>query len=637
MQIKTTLLALTSVLFINACSDKPADKSNESASTQAINNDVQAKPAVDNYLNGWLQKSFASESEKANDFFERVFQEHVQRNPETQTVLGIKTDYDKWNDISDARAKEDNELLKEHLKRLQKHVDFDKLDAQTKLSYRLFMDSAQTQIDMFKYRFHNYPVNQMRGLQSGMPAFMINMHRVSDEKDALAYIKRLQTVNKKFKTLNYNLKVRAEKGILPPKFVYPYVIKDSQNILKGQPFDNSEQDSTLLADFKKKVSALDIEQGEKEKLIEAAKTALITSVKPAYESLIETTRWIESQANDDDGAWKFPDGEAFFNAALKQTTSTELTADEIHKIGLFEVERIHNEMREIMKKVGFTGTLQEFFQFMRTDKRFYKENTDEGRAEYLAENIAVIDSMKSKLDQLFLTKPKADIEVKAVEKFREQSAGKAFYNAPSLDGSRPGIYYANLYRMEDMPTYQMEALAYHEGIPGHHMQRAISIELKDIPKFRKFARYTAYTEGWGLYSEYLPKDVGAYSDPYSDFGRLAMELWRSCRLVVDTGIHAKKWTRQQGIDYYTQNTPNPEGDAIKMVERHIVMPSQATAYKIGMLKILELRKKAQTKLGRLFDIREFHDVIITSGPVPLNILEELVDDWIASKNQIQEQ
>ena len=238
--------------------------------------------------------------------------------------------------------------------------------------------------------------------------------------------------------------------------------------------------------------------------------------------------------------------------------------------------------------------------------------------------------MEGRLDSLFLTKPKAKLKVKAVESFREKSAGKAFYQQPAPDGSRPGIYYANLYDMAAMPSYQMAALAYHEGIPGHHMQIAIKQELTDIPKFRKFGGYTAYTEGWGLYSEMIPKEIGLYQDPYSDFGRLAMELWRACRLVVDTGIHTKKWTREQGIEYYVTNTPNAKSDAVKMVERHIVMPSQATAYKIGMMKIIELREKSRKLLGDKFDIKEFHDIVLKNGPVPLNVLSELVDSYIES-------
>ena len=293
------------------------------------------------------------------------------------------------------------------------------------------------------------------------------------------------------------------------------------------------------------------------------------------------------------------------------------------------MERIHEEMRGIMEEVGFEGTLQEFFVHMRNSEEFVYPNTEEGRKRYLDEATAYIDNMRGRLDELFIKKPKADLIVKAVEPFREKSAGKAFYQQPSMDGTRPGTYYANLYDMAAMPTYQVEALAYHEGIPGHHMQIAIQQELEGIPKFRRFGRYTAYSEGWGLYTEKLPKEIGLYKDPYSDFGRLAMELWRAVRLVVDTGIHDKKWTREEGIDFYVTNTPNAKSDAVKMVERHIVMPGQATAYKIGMNKILELREKAKSELGDKFDIREFHDVVLGSGPVPLNILEQFVNDYIS--------
>jgi uncharacterized protein (DUF885 family) len=410
------------------------------------------------------------------------------------------------------------------------------------------------------------------------------------------------------------------------------VIQDSENILVGQPFDNSNKQSTLLEDFMKKVNKLDIDEKTKSNLEFQANEALLTSVKPAYEGLVSFMKEQKERANTDDGAWKFPDGEAFYNMALKMTTTTDLTADEIHEIGLSEVARIHGEMEAIKNQVGFEGTLQDFFQFMKTDKQFYYTSDQKGKDAYLKEAVHLIDSMKTRLDEIFITKPKADIIVKAVEPFREKSAGKAFYNRPAADGSRPGIYYANLYDMESMPTYQMEALAYHEGIPGHHMQLAIQQELEEVPMFRKFGGYTAYTEGWGLYSEFIPKEMGFYADPYSDFGRLAMELWRACRLVVDTGIHSKKWTREEGIKYYTDNTPNAELDAIKMVERHIVMPGQATAYKIGMLKIVGLRKKAKDALGDKFDIREFHEVVISHGAIPLNVLEDFVDEYISSKN-----
>ncbi|TMP29669.1 DUF885 domain-containing protein [Pseudoalteromonas rubra] len=575
------------------------------------------------------QQVVQSEVEKANAFFDEVFMRGVMRSPVYQTYLGIKQDYDKWDDESEARQLEDLQLTKKDLVALQA-IDRSKLDAQTQVSYDLFKQNLENEIADFQWRFHNYPVNQMYGTHSMVPAFLINQHQITDVKDAKAYISRLNGVPAVFDQLVKDLEIRADKGIIAPKFVFPHVIDSSKNIIKGAPFVAGE-DSTLLADFKRKVNKLDIADNEKQALIGEATEALKTAVKPAYSMLIGYLQQLEKRADTRDGAWKFPDGEKYFNNALARTTTTDLTAAEIHKIGLSEVARIHDEMREIKEKVGFKGDLKAFMQFMRTDKQFYLPNTEEGKAKYLADATAMIDNLKGRLDELFIVKPKADMIVKRVEAFREKSAGKAFYQQPAPDGSRPGIYYANLYDMEAMPTYQMEALAYHEGIPGHHMQIAIAMELENMPKFRKFGRYTAYTEGWGLYSEFVPKEMGLYEDPYSDFGRLAMELWRACRLVVDTGIHAMKWTRQEGIDYYVNNTPNAKSDAVKMVERHIVIPSQATAYKIGMLEILELREAAKKELGDKFDIRQFHDVVLKNGPVPLNVLEQFVNEWVASK------
>ena len=579
----------------------------------------------------YTENEITAESKKVNAFFEKSFEEQVDLSPELQTRLGIKKDYDKLdNDSPEADAKK-LALQKKELIWLTDSVNVEALSKEALLSYKLFKKKVENNIADYKYRLYNYPVNQMFGAQSGKPAFLINMHRIDDISDANAYISRLNEFNKYFTQLIKNLEAREAAGIVPPKFVFNKVIEDSENILKGKPFDNADEKSTLLKDFSEKVSNLDIDTKTKSNLETLAKQALLTSVKPAYNSLISFIKKQKERANSDHGAWKFPDGKAFYNNALKRTTTTDLTANEIHEIGLSEVARIHKEMNIIRNKVGFKGTLQDFFQFMKTDKQFYYKADKQGKAAYLKKAVNLIDSMETRLDEIFITKPKASIIVKAVESFREKSAGKAFYNRPAADGSRPGIYYANLYDMESMPIYQMEALAYHEGIPGHHMQLAIQQELKEVPLFRKFGGYTAYTEGWGLYSEFIPKEMGFYVDPYSDFGRLAMELWRACRLVVDTGIHAKKWTREEGIAYYTENTPNAELDVIKMVERHIVMPSQATAYKIGMLKILELRTKAKNALGDQFDIRDFHEVVIAQGAIPLNILEEFVNDYITSK------
>ncbi|MFD1622538.1 DUF885 domain-containing protein [Thalassotalea marina] len=605
--------AVVSALLFTACS---------STSNTQSNAERQAQTTV-------TQSSVVEASKQANAFFDEIYKAGVMRNPVFQTYLGIKTDYDKWNDLSEENTAKELAISKANLAKL-KAIDPNTLDAQTRISRTLYIQSIENSIADHKWRFHSYPVNQMFGTHSQIPAFLINQHAITNEKEARDYISRVKGAEKLLNQLVEQLKLREQRGIIAPKFVFPHVIRDSKNIITGAPFDQGE-DSTILADFTRKVSALEIDQAAKTALINEVKVALNNHLKPGYESLVTYLTALETKADTKDGAWKFPEGEAFFNNALKRTTTTDLTADQIHDIGLKEVARIHDEMRVIKEKVGFKGDLPAFMQFMRSDKQFYYPNTPEGKQRYLDEAVALINDMEGRLDSLFITKPKARLKVKAVEAFREKSAGKAFYQQPAPDGSRPGIYYANLYDMEAMPTYQMAALAYHEGIPGHHMQIAIKQELENMPMFRKFGGYTAYSEGWGLYSELIPKEIGLYQDPYSDFGRLAMELWRACRLVVDTGIHAKKWTRQQGIDYYVNNTPNAKSDAVKMVERHVVMPSQATAYKIGMLKIVELREQAKQALGDKYDIREFHDVVLKNGAVPLNVLEDFVNEYIASK------
>ncbi len=584
-----------------------------------------------NEKNEISDKVITFESQKANDFFETQYQEDLNSKPEDQTYLGIKKDADKWNDYSDVFAAKELKHCKQSLQWLKDSINTDALDSATKLSYDLYKSKLENQISDYKYRLYNYPVNQMHGMQAEVPAFLINMHQITDVKDAENYIARLNGMKPLFDQLVINLKNRQDAGIMIPKFVFFKVIEDSRNVITGAPFDKSNRNSTLLEDFSSKVIALDISDDEKKNLINKGIDGLLNGVFPAYTHLIKTLEEQEKVATNEDGTWKFPNGEAYFKNALKRTTTTNLTSDEIHQLGLSEVTRIHDEMRIIKKSVGFEGDLQSFFKFMKVDSQFYFEDSNEGRAEYMQEATMIIDSMQTRLDELFITKPKAALKVKAVEGFREKSAGKAFYQDPAPDGSRPGTYYANMYDMASMPSYQMEALAYHEGIPGHHMQLSIAQELTSIPKFRKFGSYTAYIEGWGLYSEFVPKEMGFYSDPYSDFGRLAMELWRACRLVVDTGIHTKKWTREEGIKYYTDNTPNAELDAIKMVERHIVMPSQATAYKIGMLKILELREMAKERLGDKFDIRKFHEVILSNGALPLNVLENIVNKWVTTE------
>lgn len=576
----------------------------------------------------YTQKQVKEESAKVNKFFEEVFNENLMRNPTWQTYVGLKSNYGKLGDETEAFEKESIELLKKNLKKI-KSFDYDALDAQTKISYDLFVKNGNDWLESYKkWRYHHFPLNQMFGYHSGTPSFMINMHRIDNKSDAEAYISRLKEIKRVFdERMVYNRKQR-DMGIFAPDFTYSHVIDASKNIISGRPFDKAKKDSPLYQDFKRKVAKLKISKKEKNKLISKAKDALLKYVKPAYQDLIAWVKETDKMNDKSEGAWSLPNGEEYYQHRLKQITTTDMTPEEIHEFGLRDVKRIHGEMDKIRQKVGFKGNLHEFFKFMQNDKQFYYPNTKKGKAAYLKDARKIIANMKKSLPKMFNTFPKADLTVKAVEEYREKTAGIAFYQGPPLFGKRPGIYYVNLYKMADNPRYEQEALAYHEGIPGHHMQIAIKTELEGLPKFRRTGGFTAYSEGWGLYAERLGKDFGFYKDPYSDFGRLSMELWRASRLVVDTGIHHKKWTREQAIQFLKDNNPSSELENIKGIERYFIMPGQATAYKIGMEKILALRKESREKLGEDFDIREFHDTVLKNGALPLDILEDQVDLWV---------
>lgn len=545
-------------------------------------------------------------------------------SPQSKASRGIRDDdYGKWDDPSDAADEQEFALLQQTLAAMRAQFDPATLPPQQALSYRLFEAMAARRASLQPYRDYRYIFDQMNGAQSRMPAFLISTHRVANEAEALAYVERIKGMGPQLDALIAESRDRAEQGVMPPKWVYPYVISDIGNLI------GSGDDNAVLADLAGKLDKLDLSTETRQRINADGKAAWSDSAVPAYQRLRVEMERQQAIAPTADGVWRFPEGDRYYNALLANYTTTDLTAEEIHTIGLREVERIHGEMRAIMKTVGFDGSLQDFFAFTRTDPRFYHTS----REDYLAEANAYLAAMTAKLPEFFNTLPTDPLEIRAVEAFREKSAGKAFYQRPAPDGSRPGIYYVNLYNLNDMSKNELEALAYHEGLPGHHLQLSIQTQLGGLPAFRRFGGVTAYSEGWGLYTEELGKDMGFYTDPYSDFGRLGMELWRAARLVVDTGLHHKRWSREQAIQYLAENTPNPEGDIEKAIERYVVYPGQATAYMIGKLKIMELRGQAQDALGTEFDIREFHDTILTSGPVPLSVMEENVRQWIASQRQ----
>ncbi|HEX2811766.1 MAG TPA: DUF885 domain-containing protein [Sphingopyxis sp.] len=555
-------------------------------------------------------------------FFQKYDDAQLSLSPQGKAYRGIRdADYGRWDDVGDEAAVARHKLQQASADAMRASFDPATLSADDALSFELFNAQAARADRLFAWRDHDYIFDQMNGAQSRLPAFLINIHRVANVAEAEAYVSRIRGLGPLLDALSAESAKRAGQGYAPPKWVYAYVLSDIRNLLKP--------DNAVIEDITAKVGKLDADATEKARLIDAAKAAWADSAAPAYTRLLAEMERQQAVAPTEDGVWRMLGGKDYYAALLANYTTTDMSAEQIHDLGLSEVARIHGEMEAIMKKVGFKGTLPQFFEHLRTSPQYYYTT----REAYLSDVAAKVKAMEARLPAYFNTLPKAPLQVKAVEAFREKSAGKAFYQSPSPDGSRPGTYYVNLYDLRDMSKIELEALVYHEGIPGHHLQRAVQTELTGLPPFRRFGGFTAYTEGWGLYSEELAKDMGAYTDPYSDFGRLGMELWRACRLVVDTGIHDKRWSREQAIQYLKDNTPNPQGDIEKAIERYIVYPGQATAYLIGKLKIMELRTRAQTALGDRFDIRAFHDTVLQSGPVPLDILERRVDAWIAREKQ----
>ncbi len=575
------------------------------------------------------QEAAPPEDERLNVFLDAVFERQVDDSPEFQSRLGRKTDrLGEWNDRSDAFAAAQVEKDAADLAQLRADFDYGSLSEQGKLSYDLFVFNAEQRIRDHRFIRHSYVVDQFRGQFTGLLALLQNNHPIASAQDAEDYLSRVEGLEAVLDGMVERLRDRAEFGVIPPAFAFPAMITDAGRINSGAPLEDTLEDNALYADFKAKLAAISIDDAEKAELMARADAAWSGPFKRGFDALIAELRRLQPMQTENLGVWSLPDGEAFYDNRIKSHTTLDLTAEQIHQIGLDDVARIHAEMEGIKEAVGFEGNLQDFFAFVRTDPNNFYEDSDAGRATFLAEAEQQTAAIFEVADQYFNRLPRAGLEVRRVEPWRENSTSIAFYNSPSQDGSRPGIYYANLADMTNVQKYVFTAITYHEGVPGHHFQIALAQEMEGLPMFRKFGGYGAYTEGWALYAERLAREMGFYQDPMRDFGRLQDEIWRSVRLVTDTGIHAQRWTRQQAIDYFTENTPISEGDIITEVERYFVNPGQALGYKMGMTQILELRDRAQDALGDRFDIREFHDAVIGAGALPLPILEQQVDRYI---------
>ena len=595
-----------------ACSE-PTNQQSEAVVVVATQSETQS-------LNAWLDEQYA---------------EQLETSPMTKTRLGDKSDYDELDDFSLAAEERDLEWLRASVAEMESEFTYADLNDDGRLSFDMWRFSLERAEAGVPYRQHGYIFGR-GGPHAYLPNFLINFHRVDTVADLEAYVSRLRELDRVFAQLLERSRAASAAGIRQPRFGYDFALAEIERVTAGAPFSNSDSspNSPLWSDLQDKTNAL-IDDGllsaeDAQALTQQIQVLLADDVLAAYNEVAAWLREDRKFASEEaQGVWALPEGEAFYNYRLAQMTTVELTADEIHQIGLDEVARLQGEMDIIKQQVGFDGTLQEFFTFMREDEQFYFPNTEEGRQDYLDLNNKYLDAIALKLPEYFGRLPKAALEVRRVEAFREQAGAAQHYSAGTPDGSRPGVFYSHMSDMSTLPIFQLEDVAYHEGSPGHHMQISIQQELEDVPRFRTQYRTTAYTEGWGLYSEWLAKEMGGFEDPYSDFGRLGGEIWRAIRLVVDTGIHSKRWSEEKAVQYFLDNSPQSEGAVRSEIKRYIATPGQATAYKIGMLKIQEVRRSAEQALGEAFDIREFHDIVLGAGALPLPLLEARVDRWIS--------
>jgi len=612
------ILLLASTALLAACATTPppplmVPPVEEAAPAQAAPKPIPAKNAA--------LAAFFDEADKAE----------LAMSPRGKAYRAIKdADYGKWDQFTNEDTLARRELGRRLASELQQRFDRATLSPEDQLSYDLFLYRNTRAESVFPYRDYGYVFDQMNGNQSGGPAFLINIHKIDTVSDADAYISRIREIARYLDQSVDQARKRQALGVLPPKWVFPYVIADSRNVITGAPFGPGK-DSAVWADLKAKVDKLNTDAATKTRLLDAGKGGTHQHLRPAYRRVIALMQAQQKVAGTYDGIWRFPNGAAQYQALLKFYTTVDMTPDQVHELGLAQVARIHGEMSAIKDRVGFKGSLQEFFVHMREGKQYYYSNDAAGRQRYLDETDKALKQTMAAVPRFFGRTPKTPLLIKPVEPFREKSAGKAFYQDPPPDGSRPGTYYVNLSDMNAMPSTEVEALFCHEGVPGHHLQGALLSELGkgEVPPFRQFSGYTATDEGWGLYSEKLCKEMGMYQDPYRDFGRLQLELHRAIRLVVDSGIHHKRWSREQAIKYVEDNSADAKGGIVKAIERYIVYPGQATAYMVGKLKIEALRRKAEAELGSKFDIKGFHDTVLLAGSMPLDLLEKRVDDWIA--------
>jgi len=570
-----------------------------------------------------------------NIFFARAFLQVALESPEMLSSIhvleqfGIKGHNAELDDESMASGDRLFAHMKQSRETLLRYED-DDLSEGDVMSKRIAMNLMDMMIELEQYRFHNYPLNQMFGAQSGFPSFMESTHQVHSVRDAEDYVSRLSQAGRKFDQVLDGLHHRETLGILPPQFVVTKVLEEMRNFVA-----TPAEEGILMVSLTDKMKEADLPEADQQRIALEARAQIENTVYPAYGRLISYFEVLDDKVSENNGVWALPDGDNFYRLAMRLFTTTDYSPEYLHDFGLSEVDRIQAEILDILEaegwdvSQGFHAAISEIAE----NPKFYYSDSGEGRDQILADYQVILDEVSAGLEPYFDVMPEADLKVQRIPEFKEKTSPGAYYQPPAMDGSRPGTFYANLYDIKATPRYSMRTLAYHEGVPGHHFQLAIQQQQDDLPFFRRIIPAIAYSEGWALYAERLAWELGFQDDPYDNIGRLQAELFRGVRLVVDTGIHYKRWNREQAIDYMINNTGMAESDVVAEIERYFIMPGQALAYKVGMTKLLELRDRARVELGDQFDIREFHRVVLINGSVPLDILETLVNEYIARKKE----
>ena len=556
-------------------------------------------------------------------------------SPEFMTYIGI---FDKYNAVLKHNQKlsirtledgdEDYQDSLAHLSML-KSYDSSKLTDIQKVTQKIAIFDTENNINEFEnFRYHSYPFNQIGGNHLGLVEFMTDTHPLRNLREASDYIKRVEKFDE---SLNANLiwlEEQKKLGIFAPKYVFDHVITQLKELIAYEDSDNP-----LMQVFARKVDALDIDEQKSEELKTALSAVIASDVKSGFKSILDFFESNYEYANMNHGVWSLPNGDAFYEARLRSYTTTDYSAEEIHQIGLSEVDRIGARMKEIFLELGYqvNKPVGEMMNDLNENPDFLYPDTPDRKEIVVADYNQMVKEAEEDVRPYFARFPVSPVEVRAVPEYSEQTAAGGYYQAPALDGSRPGVFYANLYDIKQTPTFGMRTLTFHEAVPGHHFQIALNQENEDLTLYRKMGyRTSAFTEGWALYSEQLAVEVGMTKNLFDELGVLQSEMFRANRLVVDTGMHYKRWTREEAMAYMKKTTGMSDTEVRVEIERYIVWPAQATSYKMGMLKILELRKKAKAAMGDSFDIKEFHTIVLDQGIVPLFILEELIDDWILS-------